>query len=343
MRSLGLLLLLMACGQRQDEPLTAEAVVEARRATAALPAALRDLRAGRYGQAEEALAAVRSALPDVRHGATAAALLGLAGAGEYRRLVASIETNLGLARFRARRYPAAIEALERAVRIDPRSRVAWVDLGVALFHAQRFVEAAMALRQARALGAGGSHLELRAGQAAAHAGEPEAARRALSRAVRLGAAEGTVGGRGTALEAQVSLAELDAAAGDLASARRRLEAVLAETPSDPLPRYRLLGILARQGETAALVEHRERFEADARAMAAVQAALGRGPEEAANLHWLAETYHRLGLDHLAEVHYRQLLARDRDDEAARRGLAELALRHRGRPSAAEDEAMGGGS
>ncbi|MGH9464736.1 MAG: tetratricopeptide repeat protein, partial [Thermoanaerobaculia bacterium] len=243
------LLALLACGKRDGEPLTADEVVDARRAMASLPAALRDLQAGRYGQAEEALAAVRSALPDAGNGATAAAVLGLAGAEEYRRLVASIETNLGLARFRARRYPSAIEALERAVRIDPRSRVAWVDLGVALFHAQRFVEASVALEQARALGAGGAHLELRAGQAAAYAGEPEAARRALQRAVRLGTTENTVGGRGTALEAQVSLAELDVAAGDLADARRRLEAVLTETPSDPLPRYRLLGVLARQGET----------------------------------------------------------------------------------------------
>ncbi|MGH9464053.1 MAG: tetratricopeptide repeat protein, partial [Thermoanaerobaculia bacterium] len=72
-------------------------------------------------------------------------------------------------------------------------------------------------------------------------------------------------------------------------------------------------------------------------------ALGRRPEEVADLHWLADAYLRIGMDHLAEVHYRQLLARDPDDGAARRGLAELVLRHRERLLPAHDDAIGEGS
>ncbi len=327
LRSLGLFLLAhAACTAPDRGPLDARGIRAARRALELLPAAIDHLHAGRYGKAEAALSAVLGALPGAEHGSTAAAVLDLGDGGEYRRLLAAVETNLGLARFRARRYEPAVEALDRAVALDPRSRGAWLDLGIALLHAQRFDAAREALGRAREHGAGGARFELHAGRAAWYSGHARAGRECLLRAVELGEAEGTIAGRGTRLEAEVSLAELDAAAGDLTGARRRLEAVLAATPNDPLPRYRLLGVLARLGEAAALAEHRRRFEADAAAMAAVQDALGRRPDEVENLRWIADAYLRLGLDHLAEVHYRQLLVRDPEDREARRALAELAYR-----------------
>ncbi len=292
----------------------------ARRALADLPRAVEQFRAGRYGLAAEGFGAVLAALPPADHAAPAAALLALDGPAGFRRLRSSVETNLGLCHLRARRYEAAIAVLEQAVATDPGSPTAHSNLGVALLRTQRPDAARRSLEEAVRRGGAGVRLHLNLGEAALRAGDPGAARRALLETVRLARAAAGVDARGARLEAERLLAEAAAGEGDLEEAQRRLEAVLAESPGDPLPRYLLLRVLVRLGDRAGAERHAERFARDAATLSSVQAALAEDPDEAAGLHWVADSYLALGLDHLADVHYRQLLARDPDDAAARRGL-----------------------
>jgi|GEM_PF-5843583 len=325
-----LLPILAGCAGAPQVGLQAADATSAREALARLPAAHEAFRQGYYGEAERRYLEIRARLPDAEHAATAAALLGLPGPTSYRRILSGVETNLGLSLLRARRYRQAIPPLQSATVADPSSAVAWANLGVALLHAQRFCQSLDALERARELGRRDPRDHLHRGRAALFCGDRRRARQALERARRLADAEATLSARGTAHEAELLLAETDAAEGDLESARRRLEALLEETPGDPKPRYRLLRVLARLGDDEELALHRARFERSAELMAAVQSALAERPEAVQGLHWVAETYAHLGLDHLAEAHYLQLLARAPDDLEARRALRLLHQRHRSR-------------
>lgn len=338
-RTLAILLLpllsaLAGCGGAPQVGLQAADAASAREALARLPAAHQAFRQGYYGEAEHRYLEIRERLPDAEHAATTAALLGLPDPASYRRILSGVETNLGLSRLRARRYRQALPPLQSATVTDPSSAVAWANLGVALLHAQRFCESLDALERAWALGRDDPRDHLHRGRAALHCGDRPRARQALERAQRLADAERTLAAHGTVLEAELLLAETDAAEGDLETARRRLEALLEETPGDPKPRYRLLRVLARLGAEQdtdeELAIHRARFERSAEQMAAVQSALAERPEAVQGLHWVAETYAHLGLDHLAEAHYLQLLARAPDDLEARRALRLLHQRHRSR-------------
>lgn len=316
-----------ACGRDEPPPFRFDtaAILASRAALAQLPATLRDFEAGRYCAAEQGFAAILERLPALQHAATAGPVLGLAGSADYRRLVSGLETNLGLCRLRARRYLDALDPLTRATKTDPASPRAWANLGVGLLHTRRPCEARVALERAMARG-GTARAGLHLGRAALECGDPAAARRALTPFLHLGGETQTLGQRADRLEAELLLAQVETEQGELAVARGRLEDLIGQTPDDPLPRYHLIQVLARLGLAAEADVHRERFARSAALMATIQGALAERPEEVEGLHWIAQTYSDLGLDHLAEVHYRQLLARDPGDREARRGLAELERR-----------------
>ncbi|HEX4954211.1 MAG TPA: tetratricopeptide repeat protein [Thermoanaerobaculia bacterium] len=313
-----------------EEPPTfrfdAAAIRASRAALERLPAALRDFEAGRYGLAEEAFAALLAELPAHQHAATAAPVLGLGGSAAYRRLISGLETNLGLCRLRSRRYLEALPPLERATESDPGSAQAWANLGVGLLHARRPCEARTALERAQERG-GAPRTELHLGRAAFECGDLAAARIAVSPLLRSSTRPDTRFPGADRREAELLLAQVEAEEGDLAAARGRLEALVDQAPDDPLPRYRLIQVLSRLGEHERASAHRQRFARSAALMATIQGALGESPEQVEGLHWIAQTYTDLGLDHLAEVHYRQLIARDPSDREARRGLAELERRN----------------
>lgn len=315
--------LLGACGDPAPQPSATFGVEEAARARQALarmPRAVEQFSAGRYALAAAGFAAILETLPPGEGAATAAALLRLDGPADFRRLRSSLETNLGLCHLRSRRYGAAVEVLARAVASDSGSAIAHSNLGIALLRAKRYPDARRSLEEAVRRGGTGGRLHLVLGEAALRSGDRRRAAQALRQAQRLARREAGAPSRGVRLEAERLLAEVALAEGRPAEARRRLEAVLAESPGDPLPRYLLLGALVRLDDRAAAERHRELFARHAATMASLQSALAEDPDDVAGLHWIADTYLSLGLDHLAEIHYRQLLVRDPADRAARRGL-----------------------
>lgn len=321
--------LLAACGDAALQPPPTFGIDEAeraRRALADVPQAVEHFRAGRYARAAAGFADILETLPGCDQAATAAALLQLDGPTHFHRLRSSVETNLGLCHLRARRYAVAAEVLAQAVESDPRSPVARSNLGVALLRAKRYRDARRELEEALRRGAVEARVHLHLGEAALRGGDPRRAAQALRRAQHLARAAADVESQGVRRDAERLLAELALARGRPREARRRLESVLAETPGDPLPRYLLLGVLVRLGDAAAVERHRALFLHHAATMASLQSALSESPDEVAGLHWIADTYLSLGLDHLADTHYRQLLARDPDDRAARRGLLTIHAR-----------------
>ena len=322
--------LVVACGPAvpPTDSFGLDEAARARQALARLPQVVEHFRAGRYGLAAEGFDNILATLPPSDHAATAAALFGLEGPGHSRRLRASLETNLGLCHLRSRRYQSAIAILERAARTDPGSPVVHSNLGIALLRAKRYPEAQRAFDEAIRRGGGDVRLHRNLGEAALRNGDRRRASQALRAAVRLAETAPSVDARGAQLEAERLLAELAADDGRLDEARWRLEAVLAESPGDPLPRYLLLRVLVRLDDHAAATHHRELLVRHAATMGSMQSVLADGSDGAAGLHWLADTYLSLGLDHLAEVHYRQLRVRNPADADARRGLAAAQARWR---------------
>lgn len=291
-----------------------------------LPEAVRLFRAGSYDEAAEIFSGILARLPELREAPAAAALLELGQPDDYRRLLSGIHANLGVCHLRARRYEPARASFAAAVVTDPRAAGPRAGLGVVLLRQQRYAEARGHLAAAIALGASGEKVHLDLGEALLRAGEPAEARRALVRAMGLARARGDVQGWGTALEAERLLAEVDLEEGRAADAEARLRRLLALAPGEPQARFRLAQLLLRAGRRDEAREHLDRFERDSRTMASIQSALAASPGRVAALHWVAGSYLELGLLHLAEVHYQQLLARDPADHAARRSLAFLRSR-----------------
>lgn len=304
----------------------AAAAEEAGRQLERLPHAVGLFRAGRYDEASEAFAAILARLPEPVEAAAAAALLGLGGPDDYRRLLSGLHANLGVCHLRARRYEPARASLETAVDADPRAAGPRANLGVVLLRLNRHAEARRELAAALALGAEGDKLRLDLGEALLRLGEPAAARAELRRALALARARSGAQGWGTALEAERLLAEADLAEGRLAEAEARLVRVLDLASGEPQARHRLAQVLLRSGRREEARAHLERFERDSAAMASIQGALAASPGRVEALHWVADSYRALGLLHLAEVHYLQLLARDPADAQARRALAVVRAR-----------------
>jgi tetratricopeptide (TPR) repeat protein len=304
----------------------AEEAAAAKAALERLPEAVRLFRAGSYDEAAEIFAGLLARLPELREAPAAAALLELGQPDDYRRLLSGLHANLGVCHLRARRYEPARASFEAAVETDPRAAGPRASFGVVLLRMQRYAEAREHLAAAVALGAPGEKVHLDLGEALLRAGEPAEARRALVRAVGLARARGDVQGWGTALEAERLLAEVDLEEGSAADAEARLRRLLALAPGEPKARFRLAQVLLRAGRRDEAREHLDRFERDSRTMASIQSALAASPGRVAALHWVAGSYLELGLLHLAEVHYLQLLARDPADREARRALALLRSR-----------------
>ena len=317
-----------ARGGRAPSSFGAEAAKAARAELERLPEGVRLFRAGSYDEAAKVFSAILARLPELREAPAAAALLGLGQPEDYRRLLSGLNGNLGACHLRARRYEAARASLEAAVEIDPRAAGPRASLGIVLLRQKRYAEARAQLTAAVALGASDEKVHLDLGEALLRDGEPAAARNELLRAGGLARARADVQGWGTALEAERLLAEVDVEEGLSAAAEARLRRILVLAPGDPQARHRLAQIVLRAGRRDEAAEHLERFERDSQTMASIQASLAASPGRVAALHWVAAAYRDLGLLHLAEVHYLQLLARDPADREARRALAFLRARAR---------------
>lgn len=316
----------LAHGGRTPDHFGIEEAVTARVELERLPEAVRLFRAGSYDEAARIFSGILARLPELREAPAAAALLKLGQPEDYRRLLSGLHANLGACHLRARRYEPARKSLEAAVETDPRAAGPRASLGVVLLRQRRYSEARAQLSSAIALGASGEKVHLDLGEALLRQGESTAARSELLRAGRLARARADVQGWGTALEAERLLAEADLEEGRPADAEARLRRVLALAPGEPQARHRLAQILLRAGRRDEAREHLERFQRDAQTMASIQSALAASPGRVAALHWVAAAYLDLGVLHLAEVHYLQLLARDPADRAARRALAVLRAR-----------------
>jgi tetratricopeptide (TPR) repeat protein len=312
---------LLSCGDRNQ--LRLGDAERAKQVLASLEEGSLLFEAGRYDDACAVHQRALEALPDRSHAGAMAQLLGLENGQVYLAILASIEGNLGLAHLRARRFEEAERHLFTAVRIAPRNAKTRANHGIALLRARRPAEAQAELARAIALGdrRAGTYLQL--GRAAHQAGDVVASRRALEQA-ELRASGRTVDHWGTRLEAQKSLAELDLEAGDLASAELRLKRVLSLAPGEVEARFLLARTIARSGRAEEAEQERRIFERDGERLAGIQRVLVESPGEVEALHWVADTYSVLGLHHYAETHYRQLLARDPEDRAARRALMNLA-------------------
>ncbi len=313
-------------GPAPAEDFGALEAIAARRALAGLPQAIELFRGGAYDEAGRVYARILAHLPGSDQEVAAAALLGLGEPETFRRLLAGLHSDLGLCHLRARRYEPAAASFERAAAIVSWSPAPRVSLGLVRMHQRRDSEARRAFEEAIALGAGGAKLWLDLGRVRLRSGDLPAARTALSEALGLAAAKADVQGWGTALEAERLLADADQQDGCLAAAEERLRRVLALAPGEPQARYRLAQLLLRAGRREEAREHLDRFAEASRTVASIQSLLASSPGRVEALQWVADTYRSLGLLHLAEVHYRQVLARDPADRGARQALLELAAR-----------------
>ena len=317
---------------RPPGSLTMDDATTARSALSQIPRAEALLRAARYGEAEERYRRIMCELPDVRHAATAAALLGLADARAYRRIVAGVHSNIGLCQLRARQYETAAQSLQTAVATDPSNTTARWNLAMAHLHLKRFGEARDELDRVLDAGVRDAKLYLDLGRAELGVGDAVRARWAFAQAMRLGELEATMQDWGTVLEAESCLAEAYQAEGNFDRAEYHLQEVLSRAHGAVPARYRLFQILARQGRRAEAEAHKAHFERDAELMASIQSVIAESPSEVRGLRWVADSYRRLGLLHLAGVHYRQVLARDPEDRKALLAIVQLHERIRDRRS-----------
>jgi tetratricopeptide (TPR) repeat protein len=304
----------------------AAGAAEARRRLAGLPAAGRLFRAGDYDGAAAAFARILEGLPDRSQAATAAALLRLPGPAEFLKLRSRLEDGVGLSHFRARRFSAALASLDRAVAADPTAPAPRVHRGLVLMHQKRYADARDAFEQGLERGATGEKLLLDLGRVLAKSGEGARARLVLGRCIESCRRRADVQSWGTLLEAEKLLAELAQDERRWTEAEERLRRVLARSAGDVQTRYRLGQLLARRGRAAEATRELDRFRRDSETLASIQSVLADSPGKVSALWWVADAYRRLGLLHLAEVHYRQILARDAADSKARLAIRDLEKR-----------------
>lgn len=298
----------------------------ARDALAELPRAIDLFRAGRYDAASELFDRMAADLPGPEHSAAASAFLGLADSREYARILSGLHSNLGVSHLRARRHDEAVAALEKAVEIDPTAAGPRTNLAMALRHQRRYADARDAFEQALARGARSQKLLLDFGDVCLRLGDRPRARWALARARLRASAD--VAAWGTALEADALLAQLDFEEGQPRAAETGYRAVLARTPGHVRARYGLLRLLLRDGRTREAAAEQRRFERDSALLNAIESVLAGQPGSVAPMQWVADSYRALGLLHLADVHYRQLLSRNPGDTKALLALRDLEARAR---------------
>jgi len=310
--------------------LTTQEVATTRSALKSLPQAIQSFHAGRYQQAEQGFQDIIDKLPELRHAATAAALLQIGPSKNYRRLLSSLYTNLGLSQLRMRHYEMAVKNLSIAVAADGSATGPKVNLGLALFHQRRYPEAGDVLEEAISIGGGNAKLYADLGKIYLHAGNWRKARWALVQAMRLGTGpKADIQDWGSVLEAEKLLAQTYESEGRLQLAVDHLNRVLKRAPGETQARYRLIQVLERQGNSTLAAQHQEYFEKHSQIMANIQSVLTTSPEQVPALHWVADTYRGLGLLHLAEVHYRQLLVRHPEDDRAKLAIHKINRRING--------------
>lgn len=278
-----------------------------------LPATLSLFRAGRYSDAEDGFESIIAALPGPDRAVSGAAVLELTDAREYLRVLAGLHSNLGLVRMRSREWQSAESALVAAVSIDPQHVGAHLNLGLTLIHQRRFAEARHQIEAAQRLGRNGPKLQLDLGRAHLALAEHGRARSAFTRARTMAGRQPSAQSWGVILEARMLTAVCDLEQGWAGAAREQLEQVLDMAPGHVQARYRLVQLLEGLGETSAAAIASERLAEDRAMMAAIQQELASSPDEVQALHWIADTYRRLGLLHLADAHYRQLSIRNPED------------------------------
>jgi tetratricopeptide (TPR) repeat protein len=301
----------------------------ARAALGRLPQAIALFEGARYDQAARAFESIVAELPPPDRAATAAAFLDLESSARYTRVLSGLYANAGLCHFRARRYEEAAERLERALAIDGSAVGPRVTLGLVYKRQQLYEEAARWLEDAWRRGARGTDLFADLGEVHLRLGGHLRARWALVQA-RQSLTAGDPADWGTALDADTLLAEIDQADGRLAEAERRLRSVLRHAPGHVQARSRLIQLLLRSGRDADAGVHQRRLRRAADQVDAVHAILANQPGGVDALEWIADTYRALGLLHLADVHYGQLLARNPSNTKA------LLARHQIRSRVRED-------
>ena len=317
---------LAAHGGRDAVRFDLAAAREARRALDDLPRADRLFRAGDYDAAALAFRRVLDRLPDASRAASAAGLLGLETPERYERLRSRVQGNLGVCLLRGRSYAPAVAMLEAAVAGEPGRARHRANLGLALLRSRRYEEARVQLERAASLDGADAKLHLDLARASQGAGDLERARTAAGRALRLSEAAADLEAWGVALEAEELLAEVEWSDGRYERAEPHLRRVLARAPGQVSARQRLVQLLLRTGRAGEARRERARFEADAALMSSIQNTLSGAEGRPERLRWVAYAYERLGLLHLAEVHYRQLLARSPEDHRLRSSLHDLRRR-----------------
>jgi tetratricopeptide (TPR) repeat protein len=313
----------LGCGPSQTD--ASLSLAEAKRIRATLeemPEALDWLLRGNYSQAHDRLLELERRLPTPeRFGGEA--LLDLEDGTSYRRHYSALLDNLGLSLLRMRRPERALPYLEKAVEADPTSASPRRNLGVALLHVEAYERAARELELARRLGAASARHYYDLGRACSGAGRPARARWAFIQARRASAHSRSLEDWGVSLEASRELARLHLLDGELLRAEELLRDVLQVAPGEVQSRYLLVQTLGRLGRTGEVEAQRQLFERDSALVAVVQGELKASPGRVDALRLVADTYRQLGLLHLADVHYRQLLARDPGDRHARLALVKL--------------------
>lgn len=298
-------------------------------------------RAGRYDLAAEIFEGVLAGLPPARRATTAAALLGVGSGSDYRRLLSGLHGNLGLSYLRSRRYELAISALGHAVALSPRAVQPRINLGLAQLHVKRFGDAVRSFDRAIALEPGDAKLHLDLGRALLGAGDLPRARWASTQAVRLAGHEASVASWGTGIEGEKLLAEVDLRDRQSVRAERRLRSVLERVPGEVQARYRLIQLLERTERIEEAEAERRRFTHDSELLGTIQSVLISDPGGIDALLWVADTYRQLGLLHLAEVHYEQLVARNPNDTKAVWALHDLKIRMARASSVAAGQTLAG--
>ena len=283
-------------------------------------------RQGRYTRARRAFGQIITQLPEAKNAATAASLLQLASSRDYLALLSSLHNNVGLCNLRARRYQLAQESFEQALAIDRRAISARSNLGLALLHQKRFRRAIREFEGIRGQKRNDAKLHLDLGKSYVGDGEFAKARWALAQAMRLASRQGDIQSWGNLLEAEMALADAYLGDQNLQQAEFHLRQVLDRASGQVQARYQLCQILVRQGRTTEANEHRILFQGHSRLLASIQGLLGKDPGNVEAMLWIADAYRRMGLLHLADIHYRQLIARDPQNRIAQMAIQRLAQR-----------------
>jgi tetratricopeptide (TPR) repeat protein len=176
----GLILPLAAlgCAEGNGERAARRAAVESRLEEGEL-----QFQRGDYPNALAAFQETLEILPPASKARRGSRLLELEGDEDYRRYLASLHGNAGVALLRMRRYDEAAEELERAVKLDPRRALFQINLGTCHQRSKRFAEASSAFERALELGTEDPQVRIRLGESLLASGRVDEAIETLRGAI----------------------------------------------------------------------------------------------------------------------------------------------------------------